>query len=206
MKKVKLILSIMLLTIGISLLGGGIVQLLKPDDDNNKPNIIFENSKDPFKTNEKIDIKTKTYSFDSGRFSLSIPEDFILMDEETRKIKYPEEARPDIVYTNKEGTIDVAISITDRKPISIEDYTSSVQKAFEENYGKTKSIVYKKNDYPVGEVKLITPGDGEPIFNNMMFFKIGEHLRIVTFNCEEKDQKEWEKNGDFIMNSLIIND
>ena len=203
--KVKLILSIILLIIGISLLGGGIVQLLKPDD-NNKPNIIFENSTDPFKTNEKVDIKTKTYSFDSGRFSLSIPEDFILMDEETRKIKYPDEARPDIVYTNKEGTIDIAISITDRKPISIEDYTNSVQKAFEENYGETKSIVYEKNNHPVGEVKLITPADEEPLFNNMMFFKIGEHLRIITFNCEQKVQTEWEKIGDYIMDSLVIED
>lgn len=194
MKK-KIILIALIITVVLLLLG------LLITNNHNKKNDNYE-----IKLNEEEIIKTKYYDFDDGKFSLKIPESFDLMEKEIIEIKYPNDRRPNIVYTNEDTSINIAISLTNTEITDVEEYTRLVKEVFSELYGEVEIKIYEKNNHKIGEIKLISPALDTTIYNNMMFFELDGKLRIVTFNCISKLQEEWEKVGDFIIDSLIIND
>jgi hypothetical protein len=48
----------------------------------------------------------------SNKIEVLIPESFDIMSEEMLKHKYPLETRPTLVYTNEDGTVNVAFNLT----------------------------------------------------------------------------------------------
>lgn len=43
--------------------------------------------------------------------SLNIPKGFLRMDETMKKYKYPSDNRPQVVFTNERGTVNLAMSV-----------------------------------------------------------------------------------------------
>lgn len=62
----------------------------------------------------------KAVSFLSNKVELLIPDDFDVMSEDMMKTKYPSENRPQIVYTNESGSINVAFHYTESTASSSE--------------------------------------------------------------------------------------
>ncbi len=55
-------------------------------------------------------------------------------------------------------------------------------------------------------MKFISPASDTNIYNHIIAFSADGKLRLVNFNCTEELRAEWEKVGDFIINSLLFTD
>jgi hypothetical protein len=149
-------------------------------------------------------IKMDFKHFNNDEFAIKIPETFELMDETILKIKYPAERRPQIVYTNEDNSINVAVSILEDEVESIKEYLELTKKYLNMLEIKAESEYYEKNNHGIGELKLISKALNAEIYNNMMFFEVNGKLRIISFNCTIEQQDEWKKIGDYIIDSLVI--
>ena len=147
------------------------------------------------KTESGVEIETEYYSFDNSKFYLKIPKSFKQLDYETITKKYNGNV-PNIVFSNDETTINVAVSLTD-------DKMSNTQiKSFKETMENL--LKDEVNKYNIGKIKLISNAQDTSIYNNMIFFSYNDKLVIVTFNCTTELQKEWQSVGDFIIDSLFF--
>ncbi len=63
---------------------------------------------------------------------------------------------------------------------------------------------YEVDNHNIGKIKLINTGSDTTIYNNMIFFSYNDNLTILTFNCTTELQDEWQKVGDFIIDSLFF--
>jgi len=114
-------------------------QMEKHDQDDEIPNdinngyVVIEDTRIPF--SECAIIKDRLY--------MTIPADFELMPLELAKVKYPNENRPHITFTNKDGSININYTLTKDKLKNedveeAKDYMQQVivNPSFPENQGK----------------------------------------------------------------------
>lgn len=155
----------------------------------------------------KIALETKSLLND--KVELKIPEDFDIMSEDLMKIKYPSENRPNLVYSNESGGINVALSLTQNKasqesiPTLVETFVSTFKSVYPSADWKG-SGVKSINGRDVGYIELITPAIDTEIYNLMFFTDLDGKLLICTFNCTKKSIAEWKSTAKEIMNSLNV--
>jgi hypothetical protein len=155
----------------------------------------------------RIDLEKKLLLND--RIELKIPKDFTVMSDEMLKIKYPNENRPKLVYTNETGGINVALSLT-ANPASqktLPDLVEQFEKVFKNVYPSADwkgTGVDMVNEQKVGYIELVTPAMDTEIYNLIFFTDLDGKLVMFTFNCTKKDMSKWESTAKEIMNSLRI--
>lgn len=198
---------IMIVTILCFIIAGGLFTL------NHFINKDTEKLKEESKIYEALDItlknkevvKTKYYNIDDGSFFIKIPESFLPMDEEIVNLKYPNDNRPNIVYTNEETTMNVAISLSD---VSIKDnqignYLETLKDTFKE-YKDVQTNSFKRDKHTLGEISFTSTATDTDIHNHMLVFSNHGKLVIVTFNCTKELQENYKDLGDFIVNSIMF--
>lgn len=154
-------------------------------------------------------IKLKLRSLLDDRIELKIPKDFDIMSEELTKVKYPSENRPTLIYSNENGSINVALNLTENSASQsfIETYVESLVGTFENLYPTAEwkdSGTTEINGRKVGYLKLITPSVDTKIYNVIFFTDLDGKFLVTSFNCTEDFIPEWEGTSDEIMNSLNI--
>lgn len=156
-------------------------------------------------TKSGLKVETEYSSFDNSKFYLKIPTSFKQLDYDTVIKKYNGDV-PDFVFSNEEATINIAISITEsgmanNKIEQFKDYMVHTM-------APTSIIIaedyYKIDEHNIGQIKLISKATDTNIYNNMLFFSLKGNLVIINFNCTKDLQEEWEKVGDFIIDSLFF--
>jgi hypothetical protein len=151
---------------------------------------------------------TKT-SVLAGKVTLLIPQGFDLMSDDMRQLKYPNQARPPVVYTNAAGTINIAINHT---PGEMPETSMPVLKSYLEGV--------LKNQYPTATWlrseavsrdgrKLVfydfrAPALDTTIRNIMVAASLDGRLLLVSFNCTISEEKAWESSGKRIIDSIEI--
>lgn len=157
------------------------------------------------KTESGIEIETEYYSFNNSKFYLKIPKSFKQLDYETIAKKYNGNV-PNIVFSNEETTINVAVSLTDNEMSNtqIKSYKEVMENLLKNNSKIITSDLYEVSGHNIGKIKLISNAQDTSIYNNMIFFSYNGKLVIVTFNCTAELQKEWQSVGDFIIDSLFF--
>lgn len=151
------------------------------------------------------EIETEYFHVEDEKFYFKVPKSFKQLDYETIHKKYNGNV-PKVVFSNDETTINIAISITEDQ---MKDSQIYAYKQYMENLLKTNSTIvdtnyYKVDNHNVGQIKLISKATDTNIYNNMIFFSYKDKLAIVTFNCTENLQEEWEDVGNFIIDSLFF--
>jgi len=157
------------------------------------------------KSGEKIE--TEYIHVDDEKYFIKIPKNFKQLDYETINEKYNGEV-PGLVFSNDETTINIAISATENnmKNGQIKQYKEDMEKLMKDYSEVVSTKYYKVDNHNVGQIKLISDAVDTRIFNNMIFFSYNDKLVIINFNCTESLKDEWEKVGDFIIDSLFFND
>lgn len=157
------------------------------------------------KTESGIEIETEYYSFNNSKFYLKIPKSFKQLDYETITKKYNGNV-PNIVFSNEETTINVAVSLTDNEMSNtqIKSYKEAMENLLKNNSEIITSDLYEVSGHNIGKIKLISNAQDTSIYNNMILFSYNGKLVIVTFNCTTELQKEWQSVGDFIIDSLFF--
>lgn len=198
--KTKLLKILVVLSIIITIIESGIIlnHILSKDNE-----IISEIENILEITSNKGNIIQTQYE-NLGGFSLKIPTDFKIMNDEMLKIKYPTENPPSLVYTNERGTINIALVMNDvaMKNTQIEEYTKLMESTYKEYSKDTKINFWERNNHKIGELEFVTQALDTEIYNHIISFSIDGKLRIVNFNCTKELSEEWKDISKFIINSI----
>lgn len=150
-------------------------------------------------------IETVYTQIDNKNFYIKVPKNFQQLDYETIIKKYNGDV-PNIVFSNDETTINIAISMTDNKmnDNQIKEYKEYMEELLKD-YGEIiETDYYNVDNHNIGQIKLFSNADDTKIYNNMIFFSYNDELIIITFNCTEDLKSEWSNVGDFIIDSLFF--
>ncbi len=142
----------------------------------------------------------------SGKATVLIPEGFELMDAGMLASKYPQAGhRPEEVYTNKEGTINIALNYTQNK--AEEKDLPDIQKTMEKQFNHPtiefiQSSMQEINGRKYIRLEFVTPAADSRIYNLLQITSLEGRLAMFTFNCTENYRKDWEATGKEIMQSI----
>lgn len=156
-------------------------------------------------TKSGAEVETEYVKFEDSKFLIKIPTAFQPLDAEILTQKYSGDI-PDVVLSNTETTINVAVSFTDNEMSNdqIESYKAAMENLLKDSSQILSSDFYEVDNHNVGKIELISTAQDTSIYNNMIFFSYNEKLVIVTFNCTVELQDEWQNVGDFIIDSLFF--
>lgn len=158
------------------------------------------------KTKSGIEIETEyTHVEDADGFYVKIPKEFKQLSYDDITKKYSGSV-PQIVFSNDSMSINIAISTTNNKmkDSEINQYRKYMETILQSSSEIIDTKSYKVDGHTIGQLKLMTKAEDTEIFNNMLFFSYHDKLVIVTFNCTATLKEEWEKVGDFIIDSLFF--
>lgn len=145
----------------------------------------------------------------SDKVEILLPKDFEIMSEEMMKTKYPSERRPTLVYTNKEGSINIAFNHLKDK--ASQQQLPQFKKTFEDTFKNLypsatwySNEIRKINGRDVGILELITPAVDTEVYNLIAYTPLERNLLLVTFNCTKEQLNTWKSTGQTIIASLKI--
>lgn len=156
------------------------------------------------KTDSGKQLKTNYIKINDHNFYIKVPTDFKQLTDESVQKKYNGDI-PDIVFSNDETTVNIAVSITSSslKNHEVKKYQKMIEALFSDSQ-ILASDYYQVEEHNIGQIKLISQASDTDIYNNIIFFSYDEKLVIIAFNCMKELQNEWEKVGDFIIESLFF--
>jgi len=139
-----------------------------------------------------------------------VPKDFELMSEEMARLKYPSGRRPQIVFTNYEGTVNITVKPTDQR--MTEAHVDVVRMSLVRGF---------KNLYPSGEIlsgnsvvggrgvfliDMRTPALDTEIRNLIAGAPVEDRLVMFSFNVTRELEAEWVDVGKHILLSIEFTD
>ncbi len=154
-------------------------------------------------------VKLEKRSVLGGKAVLLLPVSFELMDEERLRIKYPTKRPPKTVYTNRKGTVNVAINHTSTQmlPAHIPAVHKSVGSVIRKSYPSGQW--YRNELVQIGGKRFFmfdfrSPAIDTEIRNLMVGTSFEGRLLLVTFNTVSKLESTWAPIGNRIINSIRI--
>lgn len=187
-----------------------IIQLTnkKDDGDNKKTEDDTSITKETLENGKGKKLDAKYVSLDGYGYKLLVPTDFTTMSAAQVAEDYGDSDAPDLVLTNKENTVNLALSKPENTLSNdqIQEYLDTIKTLFEVNADVLDTNLREVNGHKVGEIKLITDYTDEDIYNHMAFFSYNGELAIISFNCLDSMRGEWGKVGEEMIHSLIINE
>jgi len=142
-----------------------------------------------------------------GKVKIDMPEDFKLMTEEVAKLKYPSEQRPQIIYTNKESTVNVAFSSSNQEFIESdlsklsEYYKDTLLKGIDIEQNEIRTI----NGNKILFISFISDAPDTKIYNLLGSTVLDGKLFILNFNSTIEELDKWKPIGQKIINSITFN-
>ena len=140
-------------------------------------------------------------------FFIKIPTTFTELDDDIIADNYYGNL-PQVVYSNDDVTINVLINMTDDEMNNeqIKDYFDEMLTILADNSRIIYSDYYEVDNHNVGNIKYMSNSVDSKIYNNTIYFSYNNKLVLVSFNCTEQLQDEWQKVGDFIIESLYLDE
>ena len=152
-------------------------------------------------------VETQYIHVGEEKFFVKVPTAFKQLDSETINQKYSGDV-PDIVFSNDEVNINVAISMSENEMHNVQ--INSFGKQMEESMKSLGEIIstnyYTVDGHDIAQLKLVSNAEDTKIYNNMVCFSYNDKLVIITFNCTEALRDEWVGVGDFIIDSIFFTD
>lgn len=154
--------------------------------------------------------------------SISMPKDFVLMNDEMLAKKYFTPKKPTAMYTNSSGEVDLGVNITNTywQPQDIAILKDLFKGSLRANYTKVEFlkeevITINKRKYAVLEFIGIVADDDEKAnalgrknaiskYNYMMYTVVENKVVVINFNCPRKYQQEWGMIVPQIMQTIKI--
>lgn len=155
-----------------------------------------------------IEMEKKLYF--NGTFSIYIPKDLKLMPDNIARIKYPSEARPKIIFTNKNDTLNIGINYSEQELKNDEVYAfrDVMKNAFiainpsSEILDSGELVIDNTN---IGYYTFPNFALGGQLYNLIFVLSLQEKALVCNLNCLKKDMKERKLLFYGIMNTIGIN-
>jgi len=161
---------------------------------------------------EFVQIGDEPYSFEEtecldGKINLMLPRTFKPMSPQMLELKYPSQNRPKWVYTNADGTINVAVNHTTNR-LPQEDlplFKQSMIQILRQTQKLTKwygDHDRKIDDRDVAICEFLTPVVNANLYHFMLFTSLEDRALMCTFNCTDREMEDWQPIASAIMNSI----
>lgn len=145
---------------------------------------------------KKLEIEEKEIL--DGSLSMMLPAEFQIMDENLAKVKYPDEDRPDYIYTNDDTTVNLTFSLDNSGELDnneVEEVKNLLAKQIKRLYPASKiedsqtiDAEGKNISFFSFDIPLI---DGN-LYNLMFFMEHKKQLLMGSFNCSIYQKKQWK--------------
>ena len=128
-----------------------------------------------------------------GKITAVMPENFTVMSDELRRIKYPVNP-PRYIYTTPDTTVNLNVNFGGK--LAVEDVVAfgkqmlaSLKNTFQSGkFGEAKIIT---SNTVVYFIDFISVAIDQPIYNAMFFFSLDGKQGIGSWNCLGKDRWYW---------------
>lgn len=127
-----------------------------------------------------------------------LPDNFTLLSKELAKMKYPNENRPDLIYSNSETTVNICFSHRWEKLAAGQEreVCDSIGQVIVSLYPGS-SIIEKGTvllrEMEVAWMDFITPAIDAKIYNLMFFMRLKGRILMGNCNCLAQDQEDWKE-------------
>ena len=144
----------------------------------------------------------------SGKGSMLLPQDFVLMDARSIAKKYPTAGhRPTEVYTNPGGTINVALNHT--RNVAKESDLEGVKQVMDAQFNRPSidfigSEIRDVNGKKFIILEFVSQAVDTKIYNLMAIGSLDGRLVMITFNCTDNFMKDWQPVAKKIIGSIIV--
>lgn len=170
----------------------------KAPSDNTQPQIP-----DPITISDGTTIEFERIMLEG--FSLAVPKDFTIMDNDMLALKYPNGNPPTQVYTNPRGTVNIALVMNDVELKN--EHVKACMELLKDDYGAIalediQAVLTQQSDHNIGEMSLLSAASDTDIYNHLLIFSVHDKLRIINFNCTKELMEDWSYISDVILTSL----
>lgn len=197
----------------IILFTGGIVYFAKNSTNNLPVQEAETTNQSPIPEKEKTETVTEkntnnlkvTRLFDS-KVEILLPQEFTVMDKTMAEFKYPSNNRPEIIYTDTSGKINVALNrtVTDATEADLPQFSEQFEAFFKNAKDFQSNEITTQNGKKFIIIKMITGALDTDIFNLMAITVLDGKLFMVTFNCTVEEMSTWKPIGEEIIKSIKI--
>lgn len=132
-----------------------------------------------------------------GLLWMWLPDTFSPLDRELARVKYPNENRPDYIWSNPQTTVNV--SLTHRQETLEPGQTGEVRDYMGqmiENLYPSGSILDKGmlqgGEHETAWMDFVTPALDTRIYNLMFFMPLKGRLLMGSCNCLAHEQEDWK--------------
>jgi hypothetical protein len=144
-----------------------------------------------------------------GRLLVFIPKSFAPMSEDMLELKYPNERRPTLVFTNESGSVNVAVTHTNNRitPTEVPQLQKQMERLFRNLY---PSATWFRNELTQIDGRQCflfdfrTPAVDTEVRNIMLGTSLDGRLLIITFNATKGLEQSWIPVGNQIIQSVKI--
>ncbi|MBD8498800.1 hypothetical protein [Paenibacillus arenosi] len=132
-----------------------------------------------------------------GKATIRLPREFDIMEAKLASRKYPTDNRPELIYSNEAGTINLTFKCTehDLNRMTLPDFKVGVIDIFKRSQPMARWIedgIKEINERSIGYFSFIVPGLDTSMFNHMFFTYFDKKALLCTFNCMEEDMDDWK--------------
>lgn len=147
--------------------------------------------------------------FEKNDISMMVPEEFTTMSEETAKMKYPSEYRPNSILTDNTGTINILFQFMegDVDSSTIKDFRNQVfglMKHVNPGIKEREIGEIEINDNVIAYVEFSNNAIGGKLYNLMFYMSINGKPLMGSINCLTKDMKYWRPVAIEMMQSIEL--
>lgn len=133
-----------------------------------------------------------------GQMWIWLPDGFTLLGKELVKVKYPNESRPDLIYTNTETTVNISFSHKREKMDAgqegeVRDQIGEVIQNLYPTCGILDRGSVRAGEHEAAWMDFVTPAIDTPIYNLMFFTPLRGRLLMGSCNCLAQDQEDWKE-------------
>ena len=156
-----------------------------------------------------LPIELEKRSILNNKIEILIPKEFKEMSREMLDLKYKGKNKPTLVFTDEDGTVNIAFSHFSEKADEkmMEGYKNAFKASFKNSFpnadwkGEGVRLI---NGRKIGYLRLVTDAIDQKVYNSLFFTHFQGRLLVATFNCTEKLYPKWEKISEEIIESFVV--
>jgi len=152
--------------------------------------------------------------FEERRFlgdmiAMMVPTEFTEMDQESAKIKYPMERRPQTILTDYTGTVNILFSdlgepIKNEDAETIRDGMMKIMCRVNPGIKPQATGLEVIADKNLAYVEFSNQAIDGKVYNLMFFLEVAGKATMISFNCLTKSIKYWKKAAYEMMQSVKV--
>ena len=153
-------------------------------------------------SSEKLYRKVFLYG---NKLQLFIPSYFTEMTSLMKQSKYPSGNSPDVVYTNEEGTVNIAFKHTSTLLADAnltEIQTTLLQQLQPTHPESLNHRIETVNGSRFGVIEFTSQAMDAKVYNLMFLTELEGKMLLGTFNCTEALKGEWQHRAKEILSSV----